>query len=86
MKKGNRSAMRTTRIRYLISAGILAATAVLGAPTALAQPAPCPTGPNNTHASCAVANSMYGPITDPDKLPPAHHNHGPGMPGSPTPP
>ncbi len=86
--------MKTTRIRHLVAGGVLTAAAVLGAPTALAQPVPCTTDPANPgNETCASPDSMYGPISDPNPdgdgppgtLPGPLHDLPPGMPGSPIP-
>lgn len=54
--------MKTVRIRHLIAGGVLAALAVLGAPTSLAQPVPCPDDPANAAApgsgACASQDSI----------------------------
>lgn len=86
--------MNAIRLRHLIAvAGVLTASAVLGAPTALAQPVPCPADPANAaqpgNGACTSPDSMYGPISGenpgspPGTLPgPISQGPPPGMPGS----
>ena len=88
--------MNAIRLRHLIAvAGLLTASAVLGAPTALSQPVPCVTDPANAaqpgNGVCASPDSMYGPISGanpgspPDTLPgsgPGSQGLPPGMPSS----
>lgn len=57
--------MKTTRIRLLVAGGVIVASAVVCAPTALAQGIPCPTDPAAApdNAGCASQDSMYGPVS-----------------------
>lgn len=86
--------MNAIRLRPLVAvAGVLTASALLVAPTVLAQPLPCPTDPANAAQSgegaCASPGSMYGPVSGadpglpPNALPgPLDQGILPGTPGS----
>ncbi|GJF09935.1 hypothetical protein NGTWS0302_16640 [Mycolicibacterium cyprinidarum] len=61
--------MNIVRFRYLMVCGVLAATAIVGAPTALAQPgnpADCVASPENS--ACAMTPGSPGAPTSPNDL------------------